>query len=324
MNLTCRICENDANNTVHGAREMMFGTRNEFDYLECSQCGTLQILEIPDLVPYYPSNYLSFDAETPLGKTGLHRLAAKFVGRYLMHGKGLIGETILKLKPGIAFHYAASLREHPLDIEFDSKILDFGCGSGQLLRSLHYLGFKDLLGADAFISGDIEYSDGVRILKRPLTELEPAFDLIMLHHSFEHLAVPKQSLAEIKRILAPDGTCLIRLPVVNLAWEKYGVNWVQLDPPRHLFLYTERAMRLLAEEAGFEVEAVIYDSTGFQFWGSEQYVRDIPLVAEGEPGGFKPASIFESSELTNWDAEAKRLNEEGRGDSACFYLKLPS
>ncbi len=324
MNLTCRICGNDAANTVHRAREMMFGTRDEFEYLECSACGTVQIVEIPDLSPYYPANYLSFDAETPLGKTFLHRMAARFVGRYLMHGKGLIGETILKLKPGIAFHYAAPLRDHPLDIGFDSKILDFGCGSGQLLRSLHYLGFNDLLGVDAFISEDIEHPEGVRILKRSLAELEPAFDLIMLHHSFEHLADPRESLVEIKRLLAPGGTCLIRLPIVNFAWEKYGVNWVQMDPPRHLFLYSQHAMRQLAEDAGFEVEAVIYDSTGFQFWGSEQYVQDIPLFADGEGGGIKPSSIFTQAQLAKWDDEAQRLNAESRGDSACFYLRLPS
>ncbi len=321
MDLTCRICGNDSANIVHRAREMMFGTRDEFDYLECSGCGTLQIVEIPDLARYYPSNYLSFDAETPLAKTALHSLAARFVGRYLMHGKGLVGKFIFKLKPGIAFHYAASLRDHPSGIDFDSKILDFGCGSGQLLRSLHHLGFNDLLGADAFISEDIVHPEGVRVLKRSLAELDPAFDLIMLHHSFEHLADPQNSLSEIKRLLAPNGTCLIRLPVVNLAWEKYGVNWVQLDPPRHLYLYSERAMRMLAKEAGFEVEAVIYDSTGFQFWGSEQYVRDMPLVPDG--GGISPSSIFTQAQLAKWDDEAQRLNAESRGDSACFYLRFP-
>ncbi len=324
MDLQCRICGNDAANIIHRAREMMFGTRDEFDYLECSVCGTLQITEIPDLASYYPENYLSFDAETPLGKTVLHRLAAKFVGRFLMHGEGLVGKAILMLKPGIAFHYAASLRDHPLDIAFDSKILDFGCGSGQLLRSLRHLGFKDLLGADAFISADIEHPEGVRIVKRSLAELDPEFDLIMLHHSFEHLAEPRETLAEIKRLMAPGGTCLIRLPIVNFVWEKYGINWVQMDPPRHLFLYSERAMRQLAEDAGFEVEAVIYDSTGFQFWGSEQYVRDIPLFADGEGGGIKPSSIFTQAQLAKWDDEAQRLNAESRGDSACFYLRLPS
>src|SRR5690606_716207 len=154
-------------------------------------------------------------------------------------------------------------------------------GAGRLLQSLNYFGFRDLTGADAFIERDIEYPSGVKVFKKPLSELTGPFDLIMLHHSFEHLPEPRDELAEIKRVRAPGGTCLIRIPVAAQAWKEYGTDWVQMDPPRHLFLYTEKAMRRLAEDTGFDVSDVTYDSTGFQFWGSEQYRRDIPLVPEG-------------------------------------------
>ena len=81
-------------------------------------------------------------------------------------------------------------------------------------------------------------------------------------------------------------------------------------------------MRLLAESSGFKIDKVIYDSDGFQFWGSEQYLHDIPLVPEGGSGGFRPADIFTAEQLAGWDAEAERLNAEGRGDAACFYLSV--
>jgi hypothetical protein len=48
----CRVCGNSSGNRVHRAREMFAGTRDEFDYVECASCGTLQIREVLDLRPY--------------------------------------------------------------------------------------------------------------------------------------------------------------------------------------------------------------------------------------------------------------------------------
>jgi SAM-dependent methyltransferase len=319
--MNCRICSNSEGNKTHRAREMMFGLRDEFDYIECSQCGTVQIAEIPDLEKYYPPNYLSFDAESPVGRSPMHRLAAQFVGRYYLTGRGLIGKLLTRIEPRFGNHYPESIRRPDLGLRWDSRILDFGCGAGRLLRSLHHFGFTRLTGADAFIRGDIEYPEGVRILKRSLAELEVPFDLIMLHHSFEHLPEPAAELSQIRRLLTDKGACLIRVPVAAFAWEEYGTNWVQMDPPRHLYLFTEKAMRKLARKAGFEVADVQYDSTGFQFWGSEQYQRDIPLVPEGGDGRFSPSAIFTSEQLDAWESRARELNAEGRGDAACFYLK---
>ena len=37
---------------------MMFGYRDEFEYLKCAECSCLQIKEIPkNLSKYYPSSY---------------------------------------------------------------------------------------------------------------------------------------------------------------------------------------------------------------------------------------------------------------------------
>jgi hypothetical protein len=142
----------------------------------------------------------------------------------------------------------------------------------------------------------------------------------MLHHSFEHLADPKGSLSEIHRLLKADKFALIRIPVVNFAWEKYGVNWVQIDPPRHLFLYTESGFRELAESCGFKVESVVYDSNAFQFWGSEQYQLDFPLNDPRSHNNLK-GRIFSDEQMNNWRSEAEKLNAEKRGDQAAFYLR---
>lgn len=320
MSLVCRVCGNNKENSSILAREMMFGTRKEFDYLECSDCGTLQICTVPDLSCHYPPGYLSFDSEALIGRTAIQRMAVPLVGKYLLTGKNLIGKWILQRRPWLEGYFPESLRKFPIGLRFDSRILDFGCGTGSLLQSLHYFGFRDLTGADAFIEKDIFYPTGVKIYKLGLDELEPAFDVIMLHHSFEHLPDPAGALEQIRRLMRPESRCIIRIPVINYAWEKYGANWVQMDPPRHLFLYSEKAFRGLAEKAGLSIEHVYFDSSAFQFWGSEQYKLDIPLTDE-RSRWMNGAGPFTDSQIDSWTVEAEQLNRKNRGDMACFYLR---
>jgi SAM-dependent methyltransferase len=323
MKNICRICQNAEKNVFHKAREMMFGMRDEFDYLECSNCGTLQICEIPDLSHYYPQDYYSFkpDEESRSDKSLRQRIIARLIGKYLVTGRGFPGKYLVQRYPDIASLFPASLRQDFLNLRLDSKILDFGCGAGNLLKNLRFLGFRNLTGADAFIENDIFYPDGVKIYKKSLAELKPSFDFIMLHHSFEHFPNPLESLREIYRLLSKGNFCLVRIPVKNFAWGKYGVNWFQLDAPRHLFLYTEESFRKLAEKAGFEVFKTIYDSEVHQFYISEQYAQGISMFDERAFRGDFSKSIFTSEQLKKWELQTEVLNREKRGDQACFYLR---
>jgi SAM-dependent methyltransferase len=323
MTFSCRICGNSENNRIHKAREMMFGMRDEFDYVECGSCGTIQILEIPDLSRYYPKDYYSLSATDELWFTKKlkSRIAARLAGEYFINGRNFGGKYLSETRDWIDRFFPVFLKDSILDINLRSAILDFGCGTGKLLQILHYFGFRNLTGADAFIETDIFYPNGVKIYKRSLEEFDSFFDLIMLHHSFEHLPNPLEILLEIHQRLRAEKFCLIRIPVVNFAWEKYGTNWVQLDPPRHLFLYTEKSLRLLAEKAGFVVERVTYDSESFQFWASEQYLKDIPLTDSRSYHGDVAASIFTSEQLIEWEKQTEELNAQDRGDQACFYLR---
>jgi SAM-dependent methyltransferase len=324
MTFFCRVCMCERRGAEHLFREMMFGTREEFAYLECEICGCIQIKNVPDLSKYYPPDYLSLDESRGvlLASKWKYRLGAKFAGRFLFE-KDAIGKFVLDRKPWIAEHFPLSLLDPAIDLKPDMKILDFGCGRGHLLRTLQTFGFRDLTGLDAFIDEDLDLGRGLKIFKGSLGRLDATFDLIMMHHSFEHLIDPAETLSHSKRLLAHGGTLLIRMPIVNKAWESYRENWVQLDPPRHLILYTERGFRKFAEECGFEIEKVVYDSTAFQFWGSEQYRKDIPLKDPRSHDIFEnPESVFSAEQIGVWETEAMKLNREGLGDQACFYLRL--
>lgn len=299
---------------------MMFGSRDEFIYLECGKCGTLQLTNIPDLSKYYPPEYLSFDSDVPVAKNALRRTVAGYIGKHLVYGNNLVGRMAAAMIPKFGEQFLPELREAPLKLDFDSRILDFGCGTGRLLRTLRCFGFQNLAGADAFLEGDLEYPCGLKIYKAGLESVTPEYDLVILQHSFEHLPNPLDSLRCIRGLLARDGYAMICIPLANFAWEKYGVNWVQLDAPRHLYIFTEKSFRMLADKAGMEIVKLSYNSTSFQFWGSEQYSMDIPLAVNGG-ADFHPGFNFGSAQMKEWEREAEELNAAGRGDAATFYLK---
>ena len=150
------------------------------------------------------------------------------------------------------------------------------------------------------------------------------WDMVTFHHSFEHMANPAEVLTAAFRLLCPGGRCLIRIPTVSSsAWEQFGVHWVQLDAPRHLFLHSVRSMTLLAGAAGFLLERITYDSNHFQFSASQGYLRGIPLKDQGRERGRGAGRLRWYLRRALLNREAHRLNREGRGDQAAFLLKKP-
>lgn len=313
----CRICGGAFGPRDHIAREMMYGTRDEFNYAECTECGCLQLRDIPDdLVKYYPKDYYSFGGRTFVRDGQPWRWLKRQRAKYCLFGKNLAGRMLV-LAHGVPDYYRYFKRSA---ISFDMRILDVGCGSGDLLLRLYRDGFTNLTGVDPYAQKEIQQS-GVTILRMSLSQIEPAYDLVMLNHSFEHMENPGAVLSEINRILDPRGCLVIRIPIVpSFAWSNYGVNWVQLDAPRHLFIHTKKSLGLLSERAGFRIAEIVYDSTELQFWGSEQYLNNIPLKDRRSYDINPRESLFTKSQIEKYRREAEKLNLRQQGDSACFYL----
>jgi len=299
---------------------MMYGYREEFTYFECLDCGCLQIVDVPaSLDKYYPNNYYSFQ------RTNNSHPARKIVSllrrernRYSLFRQGLLGRFV-----NIKHSSPEGEVLRKFGIRKDWKILDVGCGAGSWLFSLKELGFTDLCGADPFIDADIN-EDSVKILKGTAhgLKISQKFDLIRSNHSFEHMPDQYDTLLKFHELLTPDGLCTIAMPVkTEVIWGRYEVNWVQIDAPRHLVIHTVTSFTNLAQRADFEVVDVIFNSTAFQMWGSEQYVRDIPLQSENSYSVSPHRSIFSRKMIRHYHHEAERLNRESQGDQAIFVLK---
>ena len=314
----CRICNNSSNNKSYVAREMMFGYRDRFEYIKCAECGCLQIKEVPkDLSKYYPENYYSFKKKDYSGSGFINAFRKRQRAENWLYGRSVMGK-LLSIRRRMP-HYFDWFKK--AGIGFNSEVLDIGCGTGDFLLEMRKYGFSNLTGIDVFIKEDIFYKNGVKILKKQLSELKRQFDFIVFNNSFEHMPQPLSVFKELHRLLRPGKYALIRTPVASsFAWRKYGVHWVQLDAPRHLFLHTSKSVQVLARQTGFSVAEAVFDSTEFQFLGSEQYANDIPLRDERSYCVDPRKSIFSEEEIMSFKGKAIELNRNKDGDSACFYL----
>jgi SAM-dependent methyltransferase len=310
----CRICGNTGGNRAFRVREMMFGFRDAFDYVECGECGCLQIREVPaNLSRYYPDEYHSLQDQAVVRDNPLVAFLKRQRAGYCLGGRNPLGWAVSRAF-GIPEYYQW-FRKGKLRLDY--KVLDVGAGTGRLLFAMRREGFTCLTGVEPFIPEDLAYPNGIRVLKKELRELDGQYDFALLHHSFEHMPNPRETLLELHRLLRPDRFVFIRLPVAGcFAWRHYRANWVDLDAPRHLFLPTVKSMKLLAEQTGFRLADVEFDSTEFQFWASEQYARDIPLKSFQN-------TLCTDEEIKAFKRRAEELNRKGDGDQACFYLHRP-
>jgi SAM-dependent methyltransferase len=317
----CKLCGSTGPHQIITVREMMFGTRQLFEYYSCAACDTLQILnalEGDELMRHYPPNYPCYNMSAQ--PRFLQWLTTQ-QDRYKLHTSGwLVGALVMALLPEgivravIGGDVAGMLSQ--LAVERDTRILDVGCGDGALLDRLARVGFNNLSGADPFIAADGETSRGVPLMKRYLSEVPGEFDLIMFNHSLEHVPDPVATLKAAYEKLAVGGVCLARLPTTSSeAWTTYGADWIQLDAPRHLVIPSRQGMALAADRAGLRVENTFDDSTLGQFLGSEAYRRDVAFVDPKFLRMFGPRRIWE------WAKDADRVNRQGRGDMAGFVLR---
>src|SRR6266508_5024812 len=105
---TCRICGNENIHPRFIAREMMFGTKETFEYFQCGDCGCLQIRNIPaNLEDYYPPEYYSFNLkrERPEPKPALRQTLERWRARNALFGHGYklarIASQVVDLPPQV-------------------------------------------------------------------------------------------------------------------------------------------------------------------------------------------------------------------------------
>ncbi len=117
--------------------------------------------------------------------------------------------------------YEATIRRY---LAKDSVFLDLGCGRGGLPEKLAAEGLARLYGVDPDFASLADYrAPSVRLangLADDLPYRNNSFDVVIATWLFEHLPAPDQTLAELQRVLRPNGKLILLTPNVKhpLLW----------------------------------------------------------------------------------------------------------
>lgn len=301
----CLICYHKKQGPVYEVKEMMFGTGERFSYTQCPRCGTIQQLSPPaHMGRYYPVAYYSFS------RLHLSTLPVRWMKNFRFFLYRTLGLSLFRPV------YGNWLKQ--LQAGKNDRIADIGCGSGQLLYEMHACGYHHLSGFDPFLEDSVRVARGLDLFKMDLYQIKEAFDVIMVHHAFEHMEDPDSAFAQLAGLLRPAGRLLIRTPISDgEAWTLFREYWVQLDAPRHYFIPSVAAMTLLARRHGLELFRTEFDSTSFQFWASRRYQEGKSL------SGIDPAQLPPAEQMQADERKARSLNKVGKGDQAAFYFRKP-
>lgn len=257
----CLLCESaDFGPGVTGVQDWFFqAVPGLFQLDRCSDCQSLVLRKRPKpthlgeaYVGYY--THASSGMPTP-SEIASPRLMQAY-RRYRFEGSTSISDRL------IAAVYACfperSLRvnlRHRFLPRRPSRVLDFGCGSGDFLRLAKNLG-HDVFGLD-FDPDAVAAAQSQGVAASVLGDATPAeldsrFDHIVANHVLEHVADPVALLRDFNRWLAPGGTIFVEFPNGEAeGLRRYGRYWRGLEAPRHFSVPSAKGISLAARRAGF-------------------------------------------------------------------------
>lgn len=269
---SCPVCHQDSHYDF-SSRDLMFNLYERYDYHHCTHCGFVFQHPLPSLTQissFYPNDYEVYEEESRLKKISLLRKSIL---------KKYYGYAHLKTNPLIdAVCVIAQLinNKHEVHFKLEGKLLDVGCGNGRYLDGMKKLGwqtkgveFNESAVGVCNLSGlNVHHGD----LFSAKFEIN-SFDVINVSHVIEHVPNPKEFFTELSRILKQNGTLIIKTPNSEALGRKlFNTNWYANDVPRHLYLFSEKNLNVLADICGLEISQLNTRSSPKIILNSVDYV----------------------------------------------------
>jgi 2-polyprenyl-3-methyl-5-hydroxy-6-metoxy-1,4-benzoquinol methylase len=262
----CPACNHIAAEQFLSAPDRFEGRTVNYNLVRCPTC-TLVWLDNPpqpkDMGEHYTADY---DRKIAAGGEG----PGHFQGRW---------ETLTRYKQGGA-------------------VLDLGCSSGAFLVMLKGSQWE-LFGIEMSpeVAKRAEQRSGAKVFVGDILDApfpQGYFDAITCFHVFEHMYQPKQILEKVSYWLKPGGIFYMMVPNIHSAGERtFKSYWYALELPRHLFHWSPRALRQVAQSVDLEeVSVTTHREVFFEY--SMKYILDdffkrfgivrTPLSKKAEPG----------------------------------------
>lgn len=143
-----------------------------------------------------------------------------------------------------------------LGLKKKGSILDIGAGTGMFLSYFSELGFQTdgvEFSKDACIYARKTF--GIKLKQGDFLDKKfkrNTYDIITLNNSLEHLYDPLKTLIELHKAMKKGGMIVVTVPnIESLAFRLFKSNWYALQPPRHLYHFSEVTLSNIMKKAGF-------------------------------------------------------------------------
>lgn len=246
----CRLCGGP---TVDRWTLPVLRGRYQGRYVECGDCGMLQVVDPHWLADEYARESEAFVDDPDTGRLRRSVSACRYLDALSAAGV----------------------------IDFAGGAVDFGAGQGLTAQMLNDLGHP-CSPYDPFIYPPI-YASAYAL--RSLDERDDySVPLVISFEVFEHLTDIDGVIANLRRLLRPDGSLVISTGLYDAS--QHGPEWHYLvcDTGKHVALWTRRALTVLAARMGLRSVGYFPGPGGFMIVISPREPQDLQagLTRAGE------------------------------------------
>ncbi len=197
-----------------------------FKIIKCTHCDFTLTSPRPDdskLGDYYLSdNYISHSNKATTLLDRIYLLARRFT---------------LQWKVNLVLKYYSNHTK--------ISILDYGCGTGEFLKSCKDAGFT-ISGVEPSETARAKSSETNQTkIQESIESLEgQKFNIITMWHVLEHVPNFEEVIQKLKSKIADDGILLIAVPnYKSFDGQYYKNHWAGFDVPRHLWHFSSGTMK---------------------------------------------------------------------------------
>lgn len=262
MNNKCPWCGSDKAQINLWLKDE-FLTKEDFHICECLNCGLLYTMPRPSkdkIGEYYKSEEYYSHQENKKG----------FIPR--------IYEKVKKVNLKHKFRLATQGKQV-------GKMLDIGCGVGDFLHTAESYGWQCI---------GVEPSEDAKAIARQRTtanilsseELEnlpdASFDVITMWHVLEHVDDLKWQVAQLQRLIKPEGRIVIALPnYKSYDGQYYKEHWAAYDVPRHLSHFNRNTIAKILATNNLKLvktDKLKWDAYYISYLSEQYKIHKLPLI----------------------------------------------
>jgi 2-polyprenyl-3-methyl-5-hydroxy-6-metoxy-1,4-benzoquinol methylase len=238
---TCRICAGPLTPFIRDLYDDRFGHPGEYSVSRCANCGFGMI-------------------DQPLSESRLGGLYTEYYPR-----RDVTVEQVRQ-----AASYQGTFRDKLLgywkgtnvschrQVHTGERVLDMGCGAGVSLIEIAQMGAKPFGTEYDLNVKTIAEKLGLEIsFSGHLSEAFPGmkFDCITASQVLEHVPDAEKKLGEIRARLSDQGRFIFSVPNFgSLNRILSGSHWINWHVPYHLYFFTRKSLKILAEKSGYRLE----------------------------------------------------------------------